>query len=220
MVSSSASASPTFSAAAGPYGRGRAQPGTLLAPLGGARPGRTRAAGGDRSGWRHTRPYRRAGRDRRRRATRVCAQRAGPATRRPVPCEQAYASEPRRSSSEVDDLRRAFQVSETQRKPILPVVERVGARCAAMRSGAQARPARAARRGRVNLLGGRKAGGMCPPPASSWSGAVYSAFTRGGARGLLWPKRQEATERTCRPGPDNPEGDRTQHDSAGQGPGG
>ena len=60
---------------------------------------------------------------------------------------------------------------------------------------------------------------MCPPPASSWSGAVYSAFTRGGARGLLWPKRQEGSERTCRPGPDNPEGDRTQHGSAGQGPG-
>ena len=106
MVSSSASASPTFSAAAGPQELGRAQPDTLLAPPGGARPGRTRAARGDRSGWRHTRPCRRAGRDRRRPATRVCARRAGPPTRRPVTCERAYAAEPRRSSSEVDDLRR------------------------------------------------------------------------------------------------------------------
>ena len=220
MVSSSASASPTFSAAAGPRGLRRAQPGTLPAPPGGARPGRTRAARGDRSGWQHTRPYRRAGRDRRRRATRVCAQRAGPATRRPVPCEQAYASEPRRSSSEVDDLRRPFRCRRRNGNPCCRGLSRVGASCAAVRSGAQARPARAARRGRVNLLGGRKAGAMCPPPRAVLVGSRYSAFTRGGVRGLLWPKRQEGSERTCRPGPDNPEGDRTQHDSAGQGPGG
>ena len=88
---------------------GRAQPGTPLAPPGGARPGKTSATHGARSGWRHTRPYRRAGRDRRRPATRICARRAGPATRRPVPCKRAYAAEPRRSSSELDDLWRRFR---------------------------------------------------------------------------------------------------------------
>ena len=162
-VSSSASASPTFSAAAGPRELGRARPDmllALLAPPGGARPGRTRAAGGDRSGLRHTGPYRLAGRDRRPRATRVRARRAGPATRRPVTCERAYAAEPRRSSSELDDLWLPCRCRRRSGTPMLP----------------------------------------------SWGQRATLAQRTGGIRA------------TCRPGPDNPDGDRTQHDSAGQGP--
>ena len=82
----------------------RPQPATLLAPPAEARPGIARSARGDRSGKRRTWPYRRAPRDRRRPAIRVCARRVGLPTRRPETCERAYADEPRRSSSKSDDF--------------------------------------------------------------------------------------------------------------------
>ena len=217
----SASASPTFSAAAGPQELGRAQPDTLLAPPGGARPGRRRAVRGDRSGWRHSRPYRRAGRDRRRPATRVGARRAGPPTRRSVTCERADAAEPRRSSSELDDPGRRFRPPR-QRTPVLPVVASGVSSCTRPRDNgahhglADAEP----RRRRVNLFAGTRPGEMWSP-ASSAVGSRYRAFTRSGARDLLFHlgPTPGGIRETCRPGSANPEGDRAQHRSAGQGPG-
>ena len=98
----------------------RAQPATLLAPPAGARPGSTRTARGDRSGWRHTRPCRRAARNRPRPATPVCARLAGPPTRRPGTYERAYAAEPRSSSSELDDLEPLEFLSLPQRQTPSP----------------------------------------------------------------------------------------------------
>ena len=219
MVSSSASASPTFSAAAGPRGLGRAQPGTLLAPPGGARPGRTLAARGDRSGWRHTRPCRRAGRDRRRPATRVCARRAGPATRRPVPCEQAYASEPRRSSSELDDLWRPFRCRRRSGSPSCRWLSRVGASCAALRQRGPS-TARELRNAVESICFKEEKLVQCGPPRAVLVGSRLQRLHTGWGQRATLAQETGGIRATCRPGPDNPEGDRTQHDSAGQGPAG
>ena len=81
-----------------------------------------------------------------------------------------------------------LQVSETQRKPILPVVESRGRELRGPATTGPKHGPRAAQRGRVNLLEGRKTGAMWPP-ASSAGREPFTAPSHGvGPEGYSGPR--------------------------------